>query len=181
MPGWIEDTAALLATTLANCHALQTWGGNNWNVSQSLARIYHHALPKPANNLEHTLAELAAYRPFALVWTEQGDGMEIMRDTAGPDWAPKSRGHLIVCLEQSTPANLVADPSAAERNFEGMIGRLIGSGNPSQPGLYELSGRPEYLPITRIVYRGIARTPQEESTEIGDAQRAWLDIYWQQG
>lgn len=181
MAGWITDTAALLATTLANCHALQTWGGNDWTAAEALARIYHHALPVPAGGLEHTLAELQAYRPFVLIWTEQGDGLEIVRDTAGPDWAPQSRGHLVACLEQSTPADLVNDPSAAERDFESMIGRLMGSGNPDQPGLYELSGRPQYLPITRIAYRGIARTANEDVTEIGDAQRAWLDIHWQQG
>jgi hypothetical protein len=179
--GWIRNTAALAAGTISRCHAFQTWQGNTWNEAQALARIYHHALPPPANGREHTLAEMSALRPFALIWTEGVDGLEVFRDTAGTDWAPRSSGHLVVCFEQNVPTEDLDDPSKVERDFETFVGLVIGSGDGTEPGLYELSGIPGELPATRIVYRGSARTPQEEIQSIGDAQRAWLDIYWTMG
>lgn len=179
--GWIRNTAALAAATLSRCHAFQHWQGNTWTESQALARIYHHALPPPADGRQHTLAEMEALRPFALIWTEGVDGLEVFRDTAGPDWAPRASGHLVICLEQSVPDADLNDPAKVERDFETTVGLIMGSGNASQPGLYELSGNPGELPATRLVYRGSARTPQEELQDIGDAQRAWLDIYWTMG
>lgn len=56
--GWIRNTANLAASTLSKCHALQTWQGATYTQAQALGRIYHHALPPPANKREHTLAEL---------------------------------------------------------------------------------------------------------------------------
>jgi hypothetical protein len=179
--GWIRNTANLAAATLSRCHAIRTWQGNNWTEAQALARIYHHALPPPGNSREHTLAELTALRPFVLLYTEQQDGLDLNRDTAGTDWAPRASGHMVACFEATIPSIDLADPSKVMRDFEQFLGLVIGTGNTNQPGLYELFGQPGELAGTRVVYRGSVRTEPEDVADLGDCLRGWLDLYWTMG
>lgn len=179
--GWIRNTANLAAGTLSRCHAIQTWQGATYTQAQALGRIYHQALPPPANKIEHTLAELSAVRPFVLLYTEQGDGLEVARDTSGTDWAPRASGHLVACFEATIPSVDINDPAKVANDFEEFLGRVIGTGNANQPGLYELFGQPGELAGVRVVYRGYARTDPADVTELGDCLRGWLDLYWSVG
>jgi hypothetical protein len=179
--GWIRNTANLAASTLSKCHAMQTWQGATYTQAQALGRIYHHALPPPANKREHTLAELAALRPFVLLYTEQGDGLDVTRDTAGTDWGPRATGHLVACFECAIPTIDINDPAKVASDFEQFLGLMIGTGATNQPGLYELFGQPGELAGTRVVYRGYARTDPADVAEIGDCLRGWLDLYWSVG
>lgn len=175
--GWISLTADRLATTLAACSAFLNWTGTTWTEAEALARIYHNALPPPSHGDEHTLEEWDRYRPHALIWT-QDDGLTLVRDSAGPGSCMESSGDLVLAFEQAVPASIANDPAEVDRRFQNFLGRIVGTGDPNNPGLMDLAGDPRYLPIRRIRLRGIARTAAEELAGMGDAQRAWLDIHW---
>ena len=179
--GWIRNVADRLAETLAQCHALQTWQGADWTPVQLLERIHHHALPPPASGDEHTLAELQGYRPFILLYTEQGGGLTLQRDATGPACGGTAEGHLVVQLEQDVPVADAADAAKAERDFERVVGLMMSTGVVAQPGLLELAADPQWLPVTQLVFRGIVRVDPEDVQQIGDAQRAFVDVMWRIG
>lgn len=176
--GRISLTAELLATQLATCAAFRNWTGAAWTVEQARERIYHNALPPPAVGDAHTLAEWQRYRPHALIWTADDLGLTLHRDTAGPGCCVESQGRLVIAFEQAVPAAIKADAAEVDRRFQNFIGRVMHTGDPASPGLMDLAGDLAHLPISTLTLRGIARTAPEDLTEIGDAQRAWLDVSW---
>lgn len=146
------------------------------NVFSSLgAAVYHHHLPEPANKISHTKTELAALRPFIMLWTNDRDGITWTRDTAGPDACAASDGELVIRFERNTPANM--SPSLAARDFENLIGRLA-KGTAAAPGLIDLAGDPQYLPLVELRLVEHSRTLPEKINDIGDAQRAYLLATW---
>lgn len=139
------------------------------------ATLHHHHLPPPANRISHTAPELAALRPFVLIWTDDRQGIQWTRDTPGPDACSSSAGTLLIRYERNTPAGL--DPAAAARDFENSIGQLC-KGTAAEPGLIDLAGDPRYLPLVALELIEHSRTVPEKITAIGDCQRAFLAASW---
>lgn len=163
--GPISKIAARLETMLQATAVWQSLG----------ATIHHHHLPPPASNVSHTAAELAALRPFVLLWTNDRDGIRWTRDTAGHHACASSDGELIIRLERNTPAGMT--PAEAARDFENVIGQLC-KGTAEQPGLIDLAGDPRYLPLVELTLVEHSRTVPDKITAIGDAQRAFLLATW---
>lgn len=137
---------------------------------------YHGALPKPAgNNASHTLAELQALRPYAIVSTPT-EGFRAIKDASGD--AMVFGGRLDLEITRDTPAGMIDDPAACDADFLKLVGKIIATGDPDNPGLAELSENVGTLPINSIRVLGPARTDERDLAELGDAQRIWLSITW---
>lgn len=159
--GPISLIADRLATTLAAATAWADLSGT----------IHPNQLPPPTNGISHTGADLAALRPFALIWTTD-DGYRAKRTTSGGGICNEFSGSLIIRLERNTPTGQT--PAEVERDWENILGRIINSGDLAEPGLLELAGDPRYLPIDEITLLEHSRTAPEHVKDIGDAQRAFL-------
>lgn len=177
MPGIIDGVHDALRETLADCYAWQNWQGNSFTRAQALARIYQHALPKPASGgATHTLAELQALRPFMLIYTEPEGGFVMTRDADGLGY--DQRGRMIVMIEQDIPEDSLDDPSAIDADLYSDLGTLIRSQNTNQPGLAELADVAGNFICRRVETMGPVRTEEEDVHELGEAQRVWLLIDW---
>lgn len=163
--GPISKLAVLLQTSLQATHV---WGS-------FAATIHHHHLPAPASGIVHTKAELVALRPFALIWTNDRDGIRFVKETAGQNAYSAADGEIVVRIERNTPTGMT--PAEAARDFENLLGRII-KGTAEQPGLMDLSGDPRYMPIVELTLAEHARTAPEKINDIGDAQRAFLLVTW---
>ena len=166
--GPISKIAALLETMLGAVATWDTFG----------ATLYHHHLPNPTDGVSHTAAELAALRPFVLVWTADRNGIAWHRETAGPGIPTVSDGELIIRIERNTPDDMT--PAEAARDWENVIGQLC-KGTAIAPGLIDLAADPRYLPLTSLTLVEHSRTVPEKVTDIGDAQRAFLLAEWATG
>lgn len=175
--GIIQDVQESLRGTLAACYAWQNWQGNAWTEAQALARIYHDALPAPAASSEaHTLSELKALRPFALIYTEPDWGFRMRREAAGMGY--DQAGTIIVCIEQDIPESIIDDPAEIDLQFRKGLGNLLRSGNVNQPGLAELADIPGEFVARDVRVYGPVRTEEQDVGTLGDAQRVWLEITW---
>jgi hypothetical protein len=166
----------LLRTSLANCTAFREWDGADYTVDEAKSRIYFDALP-PASGAEYTVAELDDLRPYAIVSLDE-NGIEYEYEAAPNSY--KMRGRLVVCLERKFPdVSGETNPNeAADRQFENMVGPLIRTGNPSSPGLLDLSGTAGYLFVRRVALHGPYRVEAKDVRQLGDYQRCFLFIEW---
>lgn len=153
---------------LADAPAFQTWTGTA-NQTAALARIHYEGLPDPSDGKKHTIAELTALRPYAIVY---------IRDQAGYSrsfisTSTFSQTGTIVCtIEQTAPSGLGSDPSSdANKQWANTIGAII-------DGLATLQASQvaEYLDlhVIRLVNRGWV--PQNKASSQGLFQRATLEI-----
>ena len=161
--------AVSLGNMLAATHAWQNLTGT---------AIHYNHLPPPANGVSHTLTELIALRPFALIWTAD-QGYRIERDTpAGSDSYGVS-GNLMLEIQRNTPNG--ENRAEADRSFENLWGRIIATGNVSQPGLMELAGSGSHLPIAAIQHLASESTDPQKMDAIGEAQRVFLHVHYALG
>jgi hypothetical protein len=164
-------------TTLGKCRAWQTWTGVGGTEAAALARIYLDALPKPASNAEtHTLAELQSYRPYIILTDGTDGGFTMLKHAVGGGFSQK--GMIMAEINADVPTNIANDLAAVRRAFRISLGNLLRSDDIANPGLAELAETPGCLAINRVEVIGPARTSEEDISELGDAQRAWLEIHW---
>ncbi len=133
-----------LRTMLADCDAFRTWAGAA-DQAEALERIHHEGLPAPANHADvFTLAELQAYRPYAVVYTGEENGFSRTLDAAGGDFSFASSGQLKLRLYQDAPESCGDEPSSdANLQFKNAIGQILDD-------LCELAGQPGYLAFNQI-------------------------------
>ena len=139
--------------------------------AQAATRIHIDALPRPANAAEHTLAELIALRPFAIIWMRETAGLE-MRSDSTFTLAPVVSGNLVCRLEMNVPDSLANDPAALALHGAQTIGRILRTGDELSPGLWDLNFQPGLLPLVTTFVSGPARTNEDDRQAIGDAM-AW--------
>jgi len=156
-----------LRTALADCSTFQAWVGAA-DQAEALARIYHEALPAPANGNEYTLAELQAYRPFALIWTSEQNGYSKRRLAVGT-WAES--GRIMIRLEEDVDPQIANDPAEVARRFRNTIGQIIDELCAlTDPG----AGYLVFHTVT--VEAGPIRTEEDEARTLGDAQAVELSV-----
>jgi len=157
-----------LRTMLANAAAVRTWMGVE-TVAAALAKIHHEALPPPADDaVEYTLAELATYRPFIIVSTDEENGY---RKTAEAMGVFAAGGTLRVELEQAVPADKT-NPAEIAILFKNSIGAIIDE----LVGMVDTAG---YLAFDQIAMTlGPFRATEDEATTQGDWQAVVLELEW---
>jgi hypothetical protein len=177
----------LLAKTLADCDEFRNLVGASSHAAAQ-ARIWHESLPRPENGRDnYTTAEMSAYRPFALIFTNDLDGAMATRQASSPA-AWSERGALRILLEIDTPDSIQDSPVLLDQLMKQLAGRI--SKRPSDEastfnGLMDLahrtneSGSYSYLAIDTVSFRGYHRSRPEEE---GDYLFAWIEVmYGQRG
>lgn len=157
-----------LRTTLADSAMFRTWTATA-NQAAALARIYYESLPPPGDKNEHTLAELTAYRPYALVWTEPESGFT--KRTDGFVAADES-GVMLMRFIQTVDPSIANDPAEISRRFINTLGTILDE-------MIALSWGGGYLAISEMKlefgpYRG---DPDEKSSQ-GDYVGADVQVTW---
>jgi hypothetical protein len=178
----------LLAWTLADCTEFRNLVGAA-DRAAALARIWHEALPPPAGGADHySLAEAIAYRPFALIFTNDLDGEMSTRQATPATWA--DQGTLRVLLEMPTPADLDESPVLLDQLVKQIIGRVM-QRPPDETagqfyGLRDLAhatnetGGYSYLAADQVSFRGYHRSSLRDQPGQGDFLFAWLEVQYGQ-
>lgn len=150
---------------------------NAWSEAEAAAHIHYDALPPPSPGPDHSLSELQAARPFALLWSDAAAGMRLRNSTAGYCCYLPS-GVIVIQIEMAVPANIAANPTAVAEDVSRKLGRIMTTGNAEQPGLMELSGLAGYLPINELQLYGYLRTDAKAARDLGDCVVAELQLNW---
>ena len=142
--GCLSLAESYLKTMLANVPAFQTWAGAA-DVAAALLKIHLEGLPKPADGADsHTRAELEAYRPYAVIWMAEDNGLTLEHDATGALFGFTDSGRLMLRLEQDCPDGVGDQPSSdANLQFKNSIGLIV-------DGLCALAGTAGYLAFERI-------------------------------
>lgn len=117
-------------------------------------------------------------RPFALVWADVTGPLRTQSDIGGNAISMIS-GQMVLQLEVSVPEDLASDPAGLARTMYTHFGRII-HGDSNQPGLWQLSGLPGYLPLNEVKLLGIIRCPEKDAVELGDFVTAEITLAWGQ-
>lgn len=160
------DTAAQM---LAAC--------DQWTAIAAEGSIHYDALPPPSPGPHYTRAQLVDLRPFALLWNDTGAPYQIDSGTTTAE-SPNQSGRIICQIEVNVPAEHADAPHALATWANRLIGRLIRTGDPAAPGLWDLSRSPGMLPVRQIEVTGYERTTRKEANEIGDAIIFELALSW---
>lgn len=160
----------ILRISLSDSSAFQTFTGTA-NATAALAKIYHDELPKPATGRVHTLAEITALRPCAVVFTQTDAGWTIERDAMGEAscWHPSGVLHCL--LFRNVPDADKDNLGKVDTDFRTTVGLIVDD----LIAMSETAGR---LAIDKITTRGPYRTDPKELKSIGDAQVYELIINW---
>ncbi len=162
-----------LRALLSNSATLQTWTSTA-NPTAALARIYHDGLPKPGSNApRHTLAELQALRPYAIIWTDTEKGYGRTQDGygAGPHLGAES-GRLMIELVQDVPLAIADDIAEADLQWKNTIGQILDD-------LVTLIATGTYLLVNSLsIDEGPYRYEAAKQSEMGDAQGVEIGVGW---
>jgi len=143
----------------------------------SIDRIHYDALPPPSPGPHYTRSQMIAVRPFALLWSDTAAGYQIDSGTTTAD-SPNQSGRVICQIELNVPAEHATKPHAVATWANRTIGRLVRTGSPAAPGLWDLSRNPGSLPIRQIDVAAYERTTTKESIDLGDAIIFELALHW---
>lgn len=154
----------------------------------ALARIWFERLPPPASGAEkYSLAELALYRPFALVYLRDPDGSRATRQAISPStWADS--GSLWVHIVITTPEELEDEPLLLDQFVKQTIGRILlrppDEDAASFAGLLDLAhdtnvvGGYSYLAADDAVFRGWFQSRRCDEPDQGGFVTATIEVQW---
>ena len=187
--GILYTPQMLLAKTLADCTEFRNLVGATDHAS-AMAHIWHESLPLPADGADHySLTEMQAYRPFALIFTNDMDGEMSSRQACSPG-AWSDQGSLRILLEIDTPEELEGSPVLLDHLVKQIVGRIIR--RPSDETLGSFHGMEErahttnetdgysYLAADQIAFRGYHRSSYQDQVGQGDFLFAWLEVQYGQ-
>lgn len=157
-----------LADVLSKSTGFQAFTGTA-NATAALGKIYPDFLPAPANNDEHTPAELQSYRPFAMIWQQESGGWKAQRVATNSCW--KFGGALLIRIERAVnPAH--TDQQASEE-FKNLLSGILSSTD--QTGLLQ---QDTILSLHQIEILMISRNPPETIPQFGDCYAAEVLLRW---
>jgi hypothetical protein len=174
--GTISLAEEALRVALADCAAFRTWVGAA-DRAEALESIYVDGLPAPAGDADvHTRAELEALRPYAILFTAEGDGVRRRLEAGGGTFCFDAGGRLIVRLVQDCPQSLDDQPTSwANQQWRQTVGLI-------RADLRQTAAQPnqaEYLAITRLaVASGPYWSPREVAVLEGVWQGVELEAVW---
>ena len=182
----IYSPQQLLAKTLADCTEFRNLVMAADHAA-AFARIWHESLPPPAAGARvYSLAELEAYRPYALIFTRDPDGLSTARVASSPG-AWTDRGALWIRLVFATPPGLGDHPVLLDHVVKQLVGRLIRRPrDETSPfvGLMDLAGTTNesggysYLAADDVLFRGWFLSTTRDDPEQGDFICATLEVQW---
>lgn len=148
-----------------------------WNDATAADHIHFDALPRSATGADHSLAELAALRPFAIMWADVAGGQR-WRSDSGDFCCALLSGVIVMQIEIAVPPSIAADPRAVAIDVNRKLGRIMRTCDAAEPGILDLSGRAGYLPINEAKITGYMRTDSNAAVELGDAVTAEIELHW---
>jgi hypothetical protein len=179
----------LLAKTLADCNEFRTLVGATTHAA-AFARIWHEALPPPAAGARnYSLAEMTAYRPYAIVFTRDPDGAATTRIGSPGAWT--DRGALWIRLVFDMPAGMDESPVLLDHLVKQLVGRIMRCPPDETPATYkglmdlagttnELSGY-SYLAADSVVFKAWSLSNPADFPGQGDFIVATLEVAWGEG
>lgn len=179
----------LLAKTLADCSEFRNLVGAGTHAA-AMAHIWHEALPPPEDNADHyTLAEMQAYRPFALIFTNDLDGELSSRQASNPG-AWSDQGSLRILIEVDTPEDLEDSPVLLDHFVKQLVGRIVRRPSDETAGVfYGLVDRAHttnetdgysYIASDTIAFRGYHRSSIKDQPGQGDYLYAFVEVQYGQ-
>jgi hypothetical protein len=172
--GTVSLAQDYLATMLADCPTWRTWVGAD-DRPKALGHIYIEELPPPPNRgAEYAGNQLVALRPFALISTDETDGLERARVGVNDDggYSFDERGRLRILIEDNVAEADADDAAAADRTFKNALGQVLDE-------LCGLAGKAGYVALTRVrLAFGPVRAAEELVAEQGDHIWAVLALEW---
>lgn len=146
---------------------------NPWDDETALARTHIDALPAPASGVDYTQAELSSLRPFAIVYLESSmDGFQVRSPCF------QVRGHAVINMQVNVPSELADDANALGVHLNKLFGAIARTGNPDQPGLWDLAEAKKCLVVDRLSIDGYYRTEPQDVKKYGDVAMADFHLYW---
>jgi hypothetical protein len=158
-----------LRLMVADSTAFRAWAAAA-SQAAALARIHHDVLPAGAGT-EHTLAELQAARPFAIVWTDPEGGYEFSLASFDDGFSYRDAGRIWLLLEQDVPAADADDPAELHIKLRNLMGALI-------KDLCGMAGKAGYLNLTKGIVFGPTRGDDEDIPGQGDYMQMALRVDW---
>lgn len=163
--GSITTAEELLKTTLSGLSTFQAWVGAS-DAAGAAKHIYLEALPPDELWGDvHTIDQLKARRPCAMIWTAETNGFTVTRDAA-----PAGRtcsGNLVVRLEGDVLEAVRHDYAEVDRLFKNTVG-----------GIVDQLAATTAMAISSITVSGPVRTSNDDLPTLGDAQMVELSIAW---
>lgn len=180
----------LLAKTLADCSEFRNLVGATDHAT-AFARIWHESLPPPGGGAhKYSLAELASYRPYALVFTRDPDGLSARRE-GSPSGPWSDRGALWIRLVFDTPSGMDDYPVLLDHLVKQLVGRLLRCPPDETPatftGLMDLSGRTNetsgysYLAANDVLLKGWTLSSDADDPDQGAFIVVTLEASWGDG
>lgn len=169
-----------LRNALADSAAFRTWVGTaGANIQeQARNRIHYESLsPPPASGDVYTLVELQSLRPFAMLWMNQEDGFQSVRDAAagGDEWAHS--GRLFMWFEQDILEAIQGDAAEIYVRFMNQIGSFITEMQDAAAAAG--SGATRYLVWNTLnIVMGPIRSELDELVLQGDYMRMIMSVDW---
>jgi hypothetical protein len=134
--------------------------------SAAAARIHHEGLPDPGDGTEHTLAELEALRPLAIVFTSESQGFRRRKLSTN---AFRSSGRLRLRLCRSCNAAGDAGPTTdATKEWKNIVGKVI-----DELCELSLSGNSDYLAFDEVA---VEWGPFAAAPELAATQGMWQGV-----
>lgn len=174
--GIISLAEKLLGDTIANSDEFLTFTGEA-TVNDAAGHIYYGALPAPANGAEeYTEAEWENYRPFALVYADQFQPLNMQRSASGAYYTVG--GLIIVEFEKLTPSGMT--DQEVHRHWSNQVGKLIKQTTEPDPffGITDYADVADRLTINRLAVKAMYRAAPEEEQNRGDYLCAIIECEW---
>ena len=171
MSGPITAAKDAFSSMLANSAGFQALVGVETSVDAA-KRIYSRGLPPPANAMRYTLDELAALRPFAILYFPDRDPY-VARRTAHMAWG--EAGRVEAYFEVAIDPSNANDPAAAEAALTDLLGGVVSD-------LKAAAGQAGALNLTEIAV-GVRpmRCSEKERGSEGDHFFTILAVAWHGG
>lgn len=160
-----------LREMLAGSSAFQAFCGVG-DAAAARAHLYYEGLPPAADGDTHTLAELDARRPFALLWTDPAGGFVLRRVATGDTYAQS--GRLVAAFERGVAAEDAADPSAIDESFSNELDAILAD-------LLAASSGAGALQIAGVELLDRMRSHPDQQPGEGDYVMAMLAISYDEG
>ncbi len=110
-----------LRDQLADCPAWQALCAAA-DAIQARAKTHRDRLPPPANGHSYTAAELADYRPYAVIYTAPERGFRMDRAALG---TYLDSGAVLLEIERDVPLEYSDDEAGANVDFENRLGAIF--------------------------------------------------------
>jgi hypothetical protein len=169
--GSIGIAQGALRDMLADSPAFRAWTGA-LDHPAAKARVYEEGLPPPADPKHgYSLEEWAAYRPYAVLWTDRSQGLQFRRSSST---GFSDSGRLVLYLQQHTPVEVAADTAECERRWIRTLDRILGD----LIAMAGESGIRSYLDIRQITLEEVYQNDPEQKATEGEFQTAIISISW---